>query len=193
LIKTYTSSLEGPICIEPKVFKDERGFFFENWHDSVYQNVGITDAFVQDNVSYSQRGVLRGLHFQSINSQAKLVSVLKGEVFDVVVDIRPDSPSFGKWEGFFLSSENNKQIYVPHGFAHGFQVLSDDAIFIYKCTHEYSKQDEVSILWNDADLNIDWPIKEPRLSPKDAEGLQLRNISREQLVFRNRAKKMFQC
>lgn len=164
IIKT---KLEGAIIIEPKVFGDHRGFFMETFQKSRYIEAGITLDFVQDNHSRSSKGVLRGLHFQKTKPQGKLVRVVQGEVFDVAVDIRQDSPTYGQWEGVLLTEENKRQFYVPPGFAHGFVVLSDTADFEYKCTDYYDPSDEGSLLWNDPDLAIDWPIKDVQLSEKD--------------------------
>ena len=144
--------------IEPKVFGDERGYFFEAFHKERYTEIGLTNPLVQDNVSKSQKGVLRGLHFQNPKSQGKLVSVLEGEVFDVAVDIRPDSPNFKKWVGFRLSAENKRQLWVPRGFAHGFVVTSKSAIFAYKCDEFYAPEHEYSIAWNDPEIAITWQI-----------------------------------
>jgi dTDP-4-dehydrorhamnose 3,5-epimerase len=174
--------IPGVVVIEPKVFGDSRGFFLETFHQERYANAGVKDAFVQDNLSRSKRGVLRGLHIQSPNFQGKLVSVLEGEVFDVAVDIRRDSPTFGKWEGIHLSAENKKQFYVPPGLAHGFVVLSEYALFSYKCTALYSPADELSLAWDDKDVGINWPIKDPILSEKDKKGLSLRDFPRERML-----------
>ena len=161
-------SIPDVVLIEPQIFKDERGFFLENFKKSIFEDNGITQTFVQDNFSYSLKGVIRGLHFQiPPKSQAKLVSVLKGEIFDVAVDIRPNSPTFGKWISENLSENNHKTLYVPEGFAHGFCVLSDDAYVLYKTTQEFSSEHEGGIVWNDSDLNISWPIGNPILSKKD--------------------------
>ncbi len=175
------SELPGLLVVEPKVFGDARGFFMESWNSRRYQEAGIPGAFVQDNFSFSRRGTLRGLHYQNPNAQAKLVSVLQGEVYDVAVDLRRSSPKFGKWHGVRLSSENKIQFFVPAGFAHGFVVLSETALFHYKCTEYYSPQHEKTIAWNDPDLGIDWPIKEPILSAKDAKGLRLQDMAAENL------------
>ena len=165
VIKT---SLNDCVIIEPKVFGDERGFFLETFHTSRYDNlVGISMPFVQDNHSRSSKYVLRGLHFQKTKPQGKLVRVVRGEVYDVAVDIRKDSSTFGLWEGVILSEENKKQFWVPPGFAHGFVVLSDVADFEYKCTDYYEPSDEGSILWSDPDLGIKWPVSNPILSDKD--------------------------
>jgi dTDP-4-dehydrorhamnose 3,5-epimerase len=155
--------------IEPKVFGDDRGFFLETFHAARYvEFAGIDLPFVQDNHSRSTKGVLRGLHFQKTKPQGKLVRVVSGEVFDVSVDIRRDSPTFGQWAGVILSEQNKRQFWVPPGFAHGFVVLSDTADFEYKCTDYYDPADEGTIRWDDPDLAIDWPINQPLISDKDA-------------------------
>lgn len=161
------TDLPEVLLIEPKVFGDERGFFMETWHGPRYAEAGIPEHFVQDNLSFSQRGVLRGLHFQNPQPQGKLVSVLQGEVFDVAVDIRVGSPNFGKWTGAFLSAENKRQLWVPPNFAHGFVVTGDNALFSYKCTDYYAPANEGTVLWNDPEIGIQWPIQEPTLSDKD--------------------------
>ena len=156
--------------IEPKVFTDERGYFMETYNRSDFEKAGLDMVFVQDNESKSKKGVLRGLHFQTKYPQGKLVRVTKGEVFDVAVDLRKDSPTYGQWEGVFLSEQNKKQFYVPEGFAHGFLVLSQEATFNYKCTNFYMPQYESGIIWNDPDIGIKWPldnIEEPIISKKD--------------------------
>ncbi|MCC9608448.1 dTDP-4-dehydrorhamnose 3,5-epimerase [Blastopirellula sp. JC732] len=153
--------------IEPRVFRDERGEFFETFQADRYREVTSVD-FVQDNCSRSKRGVLRGLHYQIENPQAKLVTVLHGEIFDVAVDIRQGSPTFGQWVGMNLSGENRKQLYLPIGFAHGFCVVSESAEVLYKCSDFYNPQGERTIQWNDPELAIDWPVEVPILSPKDA-------------------------
>lgn len=151
------TELPGVVVIEPTVFGDARGYFMETFQAEAYAAAGICDAFVQDNQSKSTRGVLRGLHFQTEHTQGKLVRVLSGEVYDVAVDCRPHSATFGKWVGVTLSGENKKQLYVPQGFAHGFLVLSDEAEFTYKCTDVYDHAAEGGILWNDPDIGILWP------------------------------------
>jgi len=171
VIKT---KLNDCLIIEPKLFGDERGFFLETFQvDRYAEIVGITLPFVQDNHSQSLKGVLRGLHFQKSKPQGKLVRVVRGEVYDVAVDIRKGSATFGEWEGVILSEDNKKQFWVPPGFAHGFVVLSDIADFEYKCTGYYDPSDECSILWSDPDLNISWPIKNPVLSTKDESAKRL--------------------
>ena len=166
-VKTF---IEGVYIIEPTVFGDERGFFMETYHAKEFKEAGLDVTFVQDNHSKSRKGVLRGLHFQINKPQGKLVRVIKGEVFDVAVDLRKDSTTYRKWEGIILTEENKKQFYVPEGFAHGFLVLSNEAEFIYKCTNFYNSDDEGGLLWNDPDINIKWPvdnIDEVILSEKD--------------------------
>jgi dTDP-4-dehydrorhamnose 3,5-epimerase len=167
-VNIVKTSLNDCVIIEPKVFGDERGFFLETFHTSRYADLtGISLPFVQDNHSRSSKDVLRGLHFQKIKPQGKLVRVVRGEVYDVAVDIRKDSSTFGHWEGIILSEKNKKQFWVPPGFAHGFVVLSNSADFEYKCTDYYDPSDEGSILWSDPDLGINWPIEDPILSNKD--------------------------
>lgn len=160
--------------LEPIVFGDERGFFMETYQKEKMKNAGIFKEFVQDNHSSSAQGILRGLHFQKENTQGKLVRVIFGEVFDVAVDLRKDSKTYGQWEGVTLSSSNKRMLWVPEGFAHGFYVTSEYAEFVYKCTDYYAPDKECSILWNDSTLGINWPLlnsRPPQLSPKDANGL----------------------
>lgn len=162
------------LLIQPKVFGDDRGYFMEVWEQRKFAAAGVDANFVQDNYSRSVKGTLRGLHYQIKQSQGKLVRVTVGEVFDVAVDIRKSSPTFGQWVGAVLSAENKQQLWVPPGFAHGFAVLSETAEFFYKCTDFYAPEYERSIIWNDADLGIDWPIEDPQsliLSPKDKAGV----------------------
>lgn len=173
--------LDGLLIIEPKVFGDSRGFFMETWNQRRYAEVGLSFEFVQDNISVSSRGALRGLHYQNPGAQGKLVSVLQGEVFDVAVDLRRSSPSFGKWHGLTLSAQNKKQFFVPPGFAHGFVVLSESAMFHYKCTDLYSPAAEVTVRWNDPDIRIAWPVEQPTLSDKDARGLLLKDVPPDRL------------
>ena len=173
IIKTKLSDC---IIIEPKVYGDDRGFFLETFQAERYATVGITLPFVQDNHSRTSKGVLRGLHFQKTKPQGKLVRVVRGEVYDVAVDIRLGSPTYGRWEAVVLSEDNKKQFWVPPGFAHGFMVISDFADFEYKCTDYYDPTDEGSLLWNDPDLNIPWPIKSPFISIKDSQAPLLANI-----------------
>ncbi|PKL66228.1 MAG: dTDP-4-dehydrorhamnose 3,5-epimerase [Methanobacteriales archaeon HGW-Methanobacteriales-1] len=173
------TSIEGVYVIEPTVFGDERGYFMETYHAKEFKEAGLDLNFVQDNQSKSKKGVLRGLHFQYTQPQGKLVRVIKGEVFDVAVDLRKDSSTYGKWEGVIISEENKKQFYVPEGFAHGFLVLSDEAEFTYKCTDFYNGADEGGILWNDPEIGIDWPLDdiEVILSEKDTRWKTLKETS----------------
>ena len=180
-MNVLSCELAGLLIIEPKVFGDARGFFMESWNRRRYRENSIEADFVQDNFSFSQRGTLRGLHFQNPHAQGKLVSVLQGEVFDVAVDIRRASPTCGQWHGINLSGENKRQFFIPRGFAHGFLVLSETALFHYKCTEFYSPQTELAIRWNDPDIGIHWPIAEPLLSDRDAGAPRLSEISRERL------------
>jgi dTDP-4-dehydrorhamnose 3,5-epimerase len=175
------TSLAGVLIIEPKVFGDARGYFMETWNRAAYREAGVDTDFVQDNLSRSARGVLRGLHYQHPRGQGKLVHVLEGEVFDVMVDIRRGSPTFGRWEGVTLSAENKRQVYIPPGFAHGFCVVSETALFAYKCTEFYSPQTEGSVRWDDPALGIAWPLVEPSLSKKDADAMLLKDILPERL------------
>jgi len=180
-MKITESKLSGVLTIEPQVFGDSRGFFMESWSQKRYQDAGIQQQFVQSNVSKSQYGVLRGLHFQNPNPQGKLVYVLDGEVFDVAVDIRKGSPTFGSYDAVILNDKNHKQFYVPEGFAHGFCVLSESATFCYMCTNYYDSTADASLLWCDEDLAIDWPIDSPVLSEKDAKALSLKDFDKSRL------------
>jgi dTDP-4-dehydrorhamnose 3,5-epimerase len=175
------TDLPGVCLIEPKVFGDERGWFFESYQQEKFAQLGIAERFVQDNRSFSRRGVLRGLHYQLAFPQAKLCTVLQGEVFDVAVDIRRGSPQFGHWTGVLLSAHNRLQLFVPAGFAHGFAVLSETAEFLYKCSDYYHPEDEGGILWNDPDLAIAWPVAEPTLSDKDSRYATLAGTPPERL------------
>jgi dTDP-4-dehydrorhamnose 3,5-epimerase len=170
------TKLAGAIIIEPKVFGDHRGFFLETYQRDRYIEADISLDFIQDNHSRSSKGVLRGLHFQKTKPQGKLVRVVRGEVFDVVVDIREGSPTFGQWEGVLLNEENKRQFYVPPGFAHGFVTLSDTADFEYKCTDYYDPSDEGAIRWNDPEIGIEWPVVYPQLSDKDASAPLLKDM-----------------
>ena len=162
------TEIEGVFVIEPKVFGDNRGFFMETYKQSDFEEAGLKYNFIQDNQSRSHKGVLRGLHYQKKYPQAKLVRVIQGEVFDVAVDLRKGSPTYGKWGGAILSAENKKMFLIPRGFAHGFLVLSDTAEFVYKCDEVYHPEDEGGIMWNDPDVGISWPLEgEPSLSEKD--------------------------
>jgi dTDP-4-dehydrorhamnose 3,5-epimerase len=166
-LQFHSTELEEVILVEPVVHPDPRGFFLETYHQEKYAEGGIPHLFVQDNHSYSTKGTLRGLHAQVEHPQGKLVRAVAGEIFDVAVDIRPDSPTFGRWVGRVLSGTNHRQLWVPPGFAHGFCVLGKDAHVQYKCTAFYRREDEIGILWNDPQIGIDWPVKDPRLSDKD--------------------------
>ena len=175
-MKVTESKLNGVLIVEPAIYSDNRGIFFECYSKRKYLEQGVKEEFVQDNHSISEKGTLRGLHYQVGGGQAKLVRVTRGRVFDVVVDIRKESPTFGQWVGIELSGENFKQVYIPIGFAHGFCVLSDSAEFLYKCSNYYSPEDERGIIWNDPDIAIDWPIKNPILSEKDQSLPTFRDI-----------------
>lgn len=179
-MKIIDKQLNGLFLLELDVFGDERGYFFESYHVTRYSEFGISQPFVQNNVSKSVKNTLRGLHYQIGNAaQGKLVQVLVGQVLDVAVDIRFGSPTFGKYYSAEISEENHHQLWIPPGFAHGFSVLSDEAIFSYKCTALYSKNDERSILYNDPELNIDWKISTPLLSPKDLLGKKFSEIEKD--------------
>ena len=180
-MKIRETSLPGVLLIEPRVFGDQRGFFMETYQAHRYADAGIPGSFVQDNVSFSRRDSLRGLHYQHPNAQGKLVQVLVGEVFDVAVDIRIGSPTFGQWFGTVLSEYNKCQLYVPEGFAHGFCVTSDTALFAYKCTAYYDAAAEAGLVWNDPDIGIRWPLSRPILSEKDAQAPRLRDIVHSRL------------
>ena len=171
MIETEATTLDGVVIIKPRVFDDPRGYFFETYKASDMKAAGLPQTFVQDNHSRSQHGVLRGLHFQTPQWQGKLVRVTAGEIFDVAVDIRPKSKTYGQWVGVTLSAENKQQLYVPEGFAHGFCVLSDGADVLYKCTTEYKPSDDRCLLWNDPVIGIDWPIPQPLVSDKDRQGM----------------------
>jgi len=173
-MKVIETALPGVLIIEPKVFGDTRGFFLETFQAERYREAGIELPFVQDNHSRSQRGVLRGLHFQKTKPQGKLVRVSRGAVYDVAVDVDASSPTFGKYVGVELSDDNHRQLWIPPGYAHGFCVLSEVADFEYKCTELYYPEDEGGVIWNDPDIGIPWPIAEPRLSAKDAQLPRLR-------------------
>jgi len=166
-VRFIEADLKDVILIEPDVHEDRRGFFLELYHAQKYAEAGIPGRFLQDNYSRSVRGTLRGLHYQLKNPQGKLVVVVEGVIFDVALDIRRGSPSFGKWSGVELSADNKRQLYVPPGFAHGFCVLSETAGVVYKCTNVYSPEDERGIIWNDQALGIPWPVENPLLSLKD--------------------------
>jgi dTDP-4-dehydrorhamnose 3,5-epimerase len=177
-MKVIDTKIPDVKIIEPAVFGDERGFFMETWSQKEFEDkvTGKPTPFVQDNHSKSNKGILRGLHYQTENTQGKLVRVISGEVFDVAVDIRKGSATFGQWVGVYLSAENKRQLWVPEGFAHGFYVTSDTAEFVYKCTNYYHPQSECSVAWNDQDIGIQWPLEgEPLLSKKDQVAIALQN------------------
>lgn len=176
-LKFIETDIPGVMIIEPAVFNDDRGYFLETYHYNKYSEKGLDITFVQDNHSHSVRGTLRGLHYQLNHAQGKLMYAVKGEIFDVAVDIRKGSPDFGKWTGVILSNKNKRQFYIPPGFAHGFCVLSDEADIIYKCTDFYAPDDEYGIIWDDPEINIDWPITDPNLSYKDSKFDSLSEIS----------------
>lgn len=180
-MKVVPTALPGLTLLEPAVFGDDRGFFFESWNAERFAAHGLPSTFVQSNVSSSSKGVLRGLHYQWPRPQGKLVTVLEGEVYDVAVDIRRGSPTFGKWEAVVLSGGNRRQLWIPPGFAHGFAVLSDNALFHYLCTDVYVKEADAGIRWNDAAIAIDWPISQPLLSSKDEQAPFLQDVAEERL------------
>ncbi len=176
-----TTSLPGVLVLAPRIHRDPRGFFMETFRADRYAEAGIPGPFVQDNLSRSAHGTLRGLHLQHPNDQGKLVYVVEGEVFDVAVDVRPDSPTFGRHHAELLSAENGLQMVIPPGFAHGFLVTSDTALFAYKCTAVYSPTDEITVAWNDPEIGIDWPIPMPVLSDRDAKAASLKGLDRSRL------------
>ena len=180
-LKFSEQSLPGVMLIEPAVFKDDRGFFMETYHTSKYGKAGLDQQFVQENHSHSRRHTLRGLHYQLKHPQGKLVYVISGEILDIAVDIRRDSPTFGQWTGTLLSEKNRHQLFVPEGFAHGFCVLSETADVMYKCTDLYAPGDEYGIIWSDPTIDIVWPIENPILSEKDAKNPLLNDVPEEDL------------
>jgi dTDP-4-dehydrorhamnose 3,5-epimerase len=180
-MKILQTDLDGVLIIKPQVFGDDRGHFMETYQKDRYHKIGINVEFVQDNLSFSIRNTLRGLHYQSRKTQAKLVQVLQGEIFDVVVDIRPGSSTFGQWIGEYLSNKNKNQLFIPKGFAHGFCVLSETALFHYKCSDFYAPEFDRGILWSDLDLAIDWPVDSPIISNKDAQLPCLKSIPHDRL------------
>lgn len=180
-MKFVETRLPGCVVIEPQVFGDARGYFYEGYNATKFREAGLDLSFVQSNVSRSARGVLRGLHYQWPNPQGKLVGVLDGEVYDVAVDIRRGSPTFGQWAGVVLSADNKRQFYIPEGFAHGFVVLSDYATFCYQCTALYDAKADAGVRWNDAAIAIDWPVAAPVLSDKDARAPFLADVASERL------------
>jgi dTDP-4-dehydrorhamnose 3,5-epimerase len=175
-VRFLPRTLPDVVLIEPRVFRDERGFFLETYNQRKLEEGGLPGSFVQDNHSYSVRGVLRGLHAQLRRPQGKLVRAVLGEIFDIAVDIRPGSPTFGRWVSEILSGENLRQLWVPPGFAHGFCVLSDSAHVIYKVTELWNPEGEISIAWNDPQIGIDWPVEEPLLNPRDQAAPKLAEI-----------------
>jgi dTDP-4-dehydrorhamnose 3,5-epimerase len=180
-MRLIPTDLPGVTIIEPRVFGDGRGYFLETYNQARYREAGMGETFVQDNLSLSSRGVVRGLHFQNPHAQAKLVTVLQGEVYDVAVDIRVGSPTFAKFVGVVLSGENKRQLYIAQGFAHGFCVTSETALFTYKCSDRYAPESEGGILWNDPDLGIRWPVDRPTLSPKDEKFPRLKDLDPRRL------------
>ena len=180
-MKLTETELDGVLIIEPSVYEDARGFFLETYHQNRYRELGIHSDFVQDNMSFSKKRTLRGLHFQHPQDQAKLVQVAKGTVFDVVVDVRRGSPTFGKWAGAYLSDEKMRQIFIPEGFAHGFCVISEYAVFIYKCSNFYARECEGGVLWSDPDLNIQWPVEDALVSEKDMKLPCLKDLATDML------------
>lgn len=180
-MKFVETSLPGCVVVEPQVFGDSRGFFYESYNEAKYRAAGINRKFVQSNVSRSARGVLRGLHYQWPRPQGKLVSVLEGEVYDVAVDIRRGSPTFGQWAGVMLTAENHRHFWIPEGFAHGFCVVSEFATFSYQCTDLYEAKADGGVRWNDPAIGIDWPVSTPLLSDKDGKALLLADMPLDRL------------
>jgi len=178
-MKVIHTEIPDVLILEPRVFTDSRGFFFETYNERAFAELGLHERFVQDNQSYSKRGVLRGLHFQIEQQQGKLVRALSGEIFDVAVDLRKTSPSFGRWVGFTISAQNHQMIWIPKGFAHGFYTISEQAEVLYKVTDFYAPQYERTLLWNDPRLAIAWPLEEsePIVSEKDQAGMQLSKMT----------------
>jgi dTDP-4-dehydrorhamnose 3,5-epimerase len=175
------TALPGVLLLSPRVFADDRGHFLETWRRDRYAALGIDGDFAQDNASFSRRGVLRGLHFQQPHGQGKLVSVLLGEVWDVAVDVRAGSPTFGQWVGYTLSAGNARQLWIPAGYAHGFVVTSDEAVFSYKCTDVYHPEAELTVRWDDPDVAVAWPVQPSLVADKDAAAPFLRDIPPERL------------
>jgi dTDP-4-dehydrorhamnose 3,5-epimerase len=180
-MQIIAADIEDVKIIEPQIFRDDRGFFLETYHLNRFKSAGLTDVFVQDNLSFSVKHTLRGLHFQVKRPQAKLVEVISGEIFDVAVDIRPTSPTFGRWVSVLLTEDNKRQVYIPEGFAHGFCVLSDSAHVVYKCSDFYDSDDEGGILWSDPAIGINWPTTNPLLSAKDSRLSLISDIPPEKL------------
>jgi len=181
VLTVIPGTLPGVMLVQPRMFPDARGYFAESYHAEKYAQAGISKPFVQDNYSFSRKGVLRGLHSQVRQPQGKLVFAVQGEIFDVAVDVRRGSPTFGRWEAHVLSSTNGHQLYVPEGFVHGFVVLSETALVMYKCTALYNPQDEQGVAWNDPDIGIAWPVDHPVLGPKDTNLPRLRDLPPERL------------
>ncbi|MCF8070279.1 MAG: dTDP-4-dehydrorhamnose 3,5-epimerase [Desulfobacterales bacterium] len=180
-MKILPTTIDGPLIIEPDVYGDHRGYFMETYRQERLRPLGIDTSFIQDNLSFSVKNTLRGLHYQIKKPQAKLVQVVTGEVYDVAVDIRQNSPTFGQWVGALLSEENKRQFYVPEGFAHGFCVMSESAHFVYKCSNYYNPQDEGGIMWSDPDIGIEWPVKNPVISEKDLHNPCFKDLSENKL------------
>lgn len=180
-MKVTQTNLPSVVIIEPDVYGDERGYFLETWSQKRYAQAGVPEIFVQDNLSRSTKGILRGLHLQHPHGQGKLVQVYRGEVYDVAVDVRVGSPTFGEWMGTRLTEDDHRQVYIPPGFAHGFCVLSDVALFGYKCTEAYHRESEMGLIWNDPALGIDWPVTDPTVSSKDASFSALSEIPKDRL------------
>ena len=182
-VNVIATAFDKVLLLEPSVLHDDRGYFMEIWRSNIYTRLGIPETLVQDNVSFSKKNVLRGMHFQNPHAQCKLVTCLYGSVFDVVVDVRKGSSTFGTWDGFPLSFENSRQLYIPPGFAHGFLVTSETALFLYKCTAFYDATTEYSLLWNDPDIGIQWPEVYPEISDKDRQAPRLRDLPEAALLF----------
>jgi dTDP-4-dehydrorhamnose 3,5-epimerase len=186
-LKTIETTLPGVVVFEPRVFRDQRGFFLESYNERVFAEFGVQEKFRQDNHSYSTRNVVRGLHYQIKHAQGKLVRVVTGEILDVAVDVRRNSPNFGKWEAVTLSGENNRMIWIPPGFAHGFRVISESAHVLYKATDYYAPEYERTLAWNDPDVKIDWKLEtEPIVSAKDQRGISLREVENFDLLEKTR-------
>ena len=175
-MKIYKTKIKGLVLIKKKQYFDNRGYFFESFNEKIYSKLGIQNNFTQDNFSISKKNVLRGLHFQKKNPQGKLISVIKGSILDIAVDIRKNSKTFGKYQSFILSEKNCKQLWIPKNFAHGFLSLSSNTIVNYKCTNLYDPDDQNTIIWNDKNLKIRWPIKKPEISKKDSEGIFFKDL-----------------
>lgn len=180
-MKIIETGIPGLVIIEPLVHGDSRGFFMETWHAERYRSIGLPGQFIQSNLSRSGAGVIRGLHYQNPKPQGKLVSVFEGRAFDVAVDVRSDSPTFGQWAGVELSAENHRQFYIPEGFAHGFCVLSNSVLLSYLCTEVYHAEHDAAVAWDDPDIGINWPVASGELSRKDAAAPRLKEISVDSL------------